>query len=296
VVRGHLRGETVDVEDVHAGVLLRLAQHLRGLREGRGEAPIRSFAGYVAVVAHNACHAFLRERYPARARLSSRTRYVLTRDPDLALWEGKGREWLCGKATWRDGACDPASASRLLELGRRLGPLPFPELVRAVVARLAGPARFEDVVDALAGIQGVSDQGPRSTAEEDGRARNPVEDASDPAPSPEVVLARKGFLTRLWAEIQELPARQRAALLLNLRDADGHGMIGLFPLTGVAEVPDVAQALDMPEDELLALWSELPRDDEWIAGRLGVTRRQVINLRKCARERLARRLRSAGEW
>jgi hypothetical protein len=32
-------------------------------------------------------------------------------------------------------------------------------------------------------------------------------------------------------------------------------------------------------------------DDEWIAGELGVSRRQVINFRKCARERLARRMR-----
>jgi hypothetical protein len=42
---------------------------------------------------------------------------------------------------------------------------------------------------------------------------------------------------------------------------------------------------------LRELWPTLPRDDQWIADRLGVTRRQVINLRKCARERLARRLR-----
>ena len=88
---------------------------------------------------------------------------------------------------------------------------------------------------------------------------------ADPAPSPEQALAQRGFLSRLWAEIQLLPARQRAALLLNLRDADGHGMIGLFPLTATAELPDLARALDMPEQELRALWDELPRDDDWIA-------------------------------
>jgi DNA-directed RNA polymerase specialized sigma24 family protein len=308
VIRGHLRGPGKDdIEDVHAGVLLSLAEHLRALRRGGGEASIRSFAGYVAAVSHNACHAFLRERFPARARLRSRTRYVLTRDPGLALWEGKGREWLCGKAAWRDASCDPGSASRLLELSRRLGafvdgerrgagPLPFPELVRAVVGRLQGPARFDDLVDAIAGIQGISDQAQRSAPEEDGRESDPVQDAPDPAPSPEEALSQKGFLSRLWAEILLLPGRQRAALLLNLRDADGRGMIGLFPLTGTAGLPDLARALDMPEERLRALWSELPRDDEWIAGRLSLTRRQVINLRKCARERLARRLRSCGGW
>jgi hypothetical protein len=123
-----------------------------------------------------------------------------------------------------------------------------------------------------------------------------VREVSDPGPSPEQALAQRGFLSRLWAEIRLLPGRQRAALLLNLRDADGRGMIGLFPLTGTAEVADLAEALDMPEEKLRALWGELPRDDEWIAGWLSVTRRQVINLRKCARERLARRLGSAGAW
>jgi hypothetical protein len=307
VIRGHLRGPGKnDLEDIHAGVLLSLAEHLRALRRGGGEPPIRSFAGYVAAVSHNACHGFLRERFPARARLRSRTRYVLTRDPGLAFWEGKGREWLCGKVAWRDAPCDPASAARLSDLGRRLGafvdgergagPLPFSELVHAVVGRLQGPARFDDLVDAIAGIQGISDQPQRSAPEEDGRDSDPVQDASDPAPSPEEALAQRGFLSRLWAEIRQLPVRQRAALLLNLRDADGRGMIGLFPITGTAELPDLAQALDMPEEKLLALWGELPRDDEWIAAFLSVTRRQVINLRKCARERLARRLRSAGGW
>jgi hypothetical protein len=38
------------------------------------------------------------------------------------------------------------------------------------------------------------------------------------------------------------------------------------------------------------LWKELPLDDLTIAGRLGATRQQVINLRKSARARLVRRL------
>ena len=296
VIRGHLRGPgQSDLDDVHAGVLLSLAERLRKIRHG-DEAPVQSLTDYVAAVSHNACHAFLRQRFPERARLSSRTRYVLTRDPGLAFWEGKGREWLCGKAAWRDAACDPGSAARLVELSRRLAPLSLPDLVRAVVARLQGPARFDDLVDAIAGIQGISDQPRRSASRGDDGDPDPSSEVSDPAPSPEQALAQRDFLSRLWAEIQLLPGRQRAALLLNLRDADGHGMIGLFPLTATAELPDLARALDMSEQELRALWDDLPRDDDWIASWLRVTRRQVINLRKCARERLARRMRSAGRW
>jgi DNA-directed RNA polymerase specialized sigma24 family protein len=296
VIRGHLRGPAAsDLEDVHAGVLLRLAAHLRTLRaRGDSEPPIRAFASYVAVIAHNACHAFLRERSPQRARLRTRTRYVLTRDPRLALWEGSGREWLCGPAKRRGGAWDPRSAGRLAEMSRQVAPIAFPDLVPAVLDRLAGPARFDDLVDALAAILGVSDEPASSRPRDEGDDSPHPREVADPAPSAEEALHQRTFLARLWSEIRELPPRQRIALLLNLRDADGRGMIGLFPITEIATVSDLAQTLDMPEARLRELWDELPRDDEWIAAWLGVTRRQVINLRKCARERLARRLRRDG--
>ena len=105
------------------------------------------------------------------------------------------------------------------------------------------------------------------------------------------VLTHRDHLERLWGEILQLPARQRAALLLNLRDDEGRGMIELWPQTGIAQMAELARALDLTESALRELWPTLPRDDQWIAERLGITRRQVINLRKCARERLARRLR-----
>jgi hypothetical protein len=293
VIRGHLgREQPSELEDVHAGVMLALAEQLRRQRGDADEAPIRAFASYVAVVAHNACHAFLRRRFPARARLGSRVRYVLTRDPRLALWESQGGEWLCGRSAWRDRGGDPGSTAVLAEAGRRASPQALPEQLHALVAELPGPARFEELLDALARIEGLADRGPESASRPEATAG----EVADPAPSAEVVLAQRSFLSRLWDEIRGLPPQQSAALLLNLRDGDGGGMIGLLPLTGVADVPELAQVLGMPEAELRELWDELPRDDAWIAGRLRVTRRQVINLRKCARERLARRMRGAGAW
>lgn len=285
VVRGHLRGvSAAEREDVLGGVLLSLAAHLRAVREGRpGYEPIRSFGGYVAATAHHACHAFHRARFPLRAQLRSRTRYVLTRDPALALWDAASREWLCGTAARRGAAWDRTTAALLAERSGRLGAFPtFPDLVRALLDGLPGPARFEDLVDALAAVQGISDQPAVARIQ------------SEPSPSPEAAASARGFLAHLWAEIRLLPSRQRAALLLNLRDAEGRGMIELFPATETATVADLAAALEMAPDELGALWDGLPREDTWIAERLGVTRRQVINLRKCARERLARRARREG--
>jgi hypothetical protein len=291
VVRSQLRRTPPsDLEDVHAGVLLSLAAHLRRQREARGEgAPIRVLGDYVATIAHNACHAFHRARFPQRARLRSRVRYVLTRDPTLALWEGVRREWLCGTAPRRGADVHPGSAARLVANGREAdATAPFPEFVQAMVRPLPGPVRFDDLVDAIATLLGVTDpQAHFGRLDEDEEAR----EIPDPAPSPEAALFERDFLARLWAEIRLLPARQRVALLLNLRDADGRGMIGLFPLTGTADLAALAAALDVTEERLRALWEDLPRDDAWIAEWLGVTRRQVINLRKCARERLARRMR-----
>ena len=46
----------------------------------------------------------------------------------------------------------------------------------------------------------------------------------------------------------------------------------------------------MTVDDFAEVWKDLPWSDLRIAERLGITRQQVINLRKCARERLARRM------
>ncbi len=84
--------------------------------------------------------------------------------------------------------------------------------------------------------------------------------------------------------------RQRVALLLNLRDDGQQDALTLITTAGVATHDELSACIGLSPVELTALLPDLPQDDLAIASRLGVTRRQVINLRKCARERLARRL------
>jgi hypothetical protein len=88
-----------------------------------------------------------------------------------------------------------------------------------------------------------------------------------------------------------LPLNQRAALLLNLKDAEGRGCIALFTVTNIATLRELAEALEMKAEILAELWNKLPLEDAKIAELLKLTRQQVINARKSARERLARRLR-----
>ena len=94
-----------DAEDLHGALMLRLTAQLWELRReerehataaASGAAPIASFANYVARAAFNACHEWLRQRAPRRARLQSRVRYVLTHDPRLMMREAADRDWWCG--------------------------------------------------------------------------------------------------------------------------------------------------------------------------------------------------------
>jgi hypothetical protein len=90
--------------------------------------------------------------------------------------------------------------------------------------------------------------------------------------------------------VRQLPFSQRAALLLNLRDRQGRGCLALFPALGIATFRQMAEALEMSAEKLAELCNGLPLEDAKIAELLQVTRRQVINARKSARQRLTRRL------
>jgi hypothetical protein len=295
VVRGQISeraGGSADADDVHSGVLLRLTAHLWSLRAEPDAEPLASFAGYVAAAAHNGCHAFFRSRYPQRSRVRNKLRYVLTREPGLALWAGERHAWLAGRSAWKDRPATAEAAMRLADAGGRIGPRPFPELVRALIDQAGAPCRLDQLADAVGRVLGVSDEA-LSLSEESEVASSLESRLADQAPPPGEQIDRRRYLERLWSEICELPVHQRAALLLNLRDEGGSGMLGLFPVTGVASQARIAEVTGLSPDRLEALWPRLPVDDEWIAAELRVSRRQVINFRKCARERLARRMRKA---
>src|SRR5262249_43289952 len=140
------------------------------------------------------------------------------------------------------------------------------------------PVALDDLVRIVAELWDVSDVQP----EIDLSAI-----ASDAMPSDE--LETRQNLSVLWKEIVQLQPRQRTALLLNLRDGDGLNALSLFVLAGVAALREIAAAVSLTPQRLGELWNDLPLDDLTIGSLIGATRQQVINLRKAARERLARR-------
>jgi hypothetical protein len=137
---------------------------------------------------------------------------------------------------------------------------------------------------AASGGEGTGATGPSPSPNE----VDPLDRVADPTADVAAEVERREYLRRLWSGIERLPRRHCAALLLNLRDDRGRGVLALLPLMGIATVREIAALLGSSEAALAAIWDQLPLDDAAIARRLGTTRREVISLRKVARGRLAR--------
>jgi hypothetical protein len=273
--------------------MLKLHLQLAASRAGEREPPA-SLLDYVAVAAYNAAAGFQLARQPERTRLRDRVRYVLRREARWTSWSGADRELVCGAAEASGRAAREGLGARLGELAHDEAARTgggwgrFPKLVAAVLARLGEPCRVEELVDALAGALGVAER-PAAAAE------SPAEPAEPPdlrEPSAQGRLEAAERVASVWTEIELLPDAQRFALLVNLRGDGGEPMLEELLATGVVSPAALAASLGLVPEELGRLLPELPKDDRWIAGRLGLERQQVVNLRKSARLRLARRLRA----
>lgn len=299
-------------EDVRGEVMLQLVRRLQNFRADYAVRPIRDFSAYVAAATYNACDRHISRKYPQRRRLKNGLRYLLTHRPGFALWQTGAGAWMAGLHEWREGKTTPEGGRAGDGAGVRLQKLRDDarvfargadaktdlsarenafDLLNAVFAWAGVPVELDLLTGVVAEWWGVTDETVESDIGGDVGAEGRAMQLADARPEPSVEAERRAYLTRLWREIVELPARQRAALLLNLRDEQGRTCVDLWTLTGVANIGAVAQALGMSVEEFSELWNELPLDDRRIAAHLGLARQQVINLRKSARERLSRRMR-----
>jgi len=241
-------------------------------------------------------------KYPVRWRLKNRLRYLLNRRGNLAVWENASGEYLCGLAMWpKNLACRNNFFENRLglpEFVNSLAPsetvsrMSLPELVSKFLVWHGCPILLDELVGIVAELLDIREPQTVGQVEygEEGNEVSVCEFLPDPKADIATALEQRFFLERLWKEVCLLPQRQRVALLLNLRDAQAKDALVLFVLTGIASVRRIAEALEVPAEELASLWNKLPLQDADIAVLLGLTRQQVINLRKSARERLARRV------
>jgi DNA-directed RNA polymerase specialized sigma24 family protein len=291
---GASRGEE---DDLVQEALTQWLVELRKLGDQPDAAAIGDARGLAATISYRVCYAWLRRRAPRRHAHRNRLQYVLARQAGLAVWTGTGNQLIAGFAAWRGRTRAPAESLRRLPeddafLARAEGLIADPrgaklnELLAAIFDRIGAPVGFDELVSVTAALLRIRDDPPASTDDP------PEAGGAEFASSEDVAwqVEKRMFLERLWNEVCELPPSQRVALLLNLRETDGRGCLALFPATGIATLRQIAEALDLPAQRLAELWNELPLDDAAIAALLDLTRQQVINLRKSARERLARRL------
>ena len=283
-----------DGEDVQGNAVVKLLSYLRDFTREPGSRNVGNFRSYVAVIAYNACNEYLRQKYPRRNSLKNQLRYLFTHDPGLALRDADGAP-VCQFAEWEEGrkvATRPPEMARGVDEGRLSGLAgkPLFEVAAAILRYLNAPVALDDLVAMVAEVKGLKDVAAQADGEEGGGA---LEQLSDPGARVDASVERRLRLERLWQEIRGLPLRQRLALLLNLKDEHGASQIEMFPFTGVATIRQLAAALEMSDDDFARLWNELPMEDAAIAARLGLTRQQVINLRKAARQRLGKRMQEA---
>lgn len=269
-----------DAEDVTATMHLRLVAKLRAIRTSGDEA-IENLESYVAKTTYNLINDHWRRRFPERARLKSRLRYLLLHDARFAVWPVAG-ESACGLREWQGREAGAEIDVPELRKGSAIGDPSRPaEAVHELFRVAQRPVLLDGLVAFFAEQWNIVDAPPRPVAVE------PIA-VSDSATR----LEARQLLDALWPEIRQLPPMQRKALLLNLRDTATVDVTSLLVMTGTASYDDLAETLGMTPEELAAIWNDLPLDDLRIASLLDVTRQQVINLRKAARARLSRRLRN----
>jgi DNA-directed RNA polymerase specialized sigma24 family protein len=273
-----------DADDLVATVVLRLVHKLRTIMLVE-DSVIANFEHYVATLTYHAVHDLMRQRFPERTRLKNRIRYVLTHDARFAIWSAESG-MVCGLRKWQGlaNAAGPTTVDRGNATEVMFDRKRPHDAIAAVFQRAGHPLTLERLVQILAELWGI----------EEARSEPSAAMQHDPVPSHDIRYENRELLGALWTEIQALPQNQRTALLLNLRDRDGVNAIALFVLVGVARFEEIARSLGIPPSQLTSIWERLPLDDLTIAAQLNVTRQQVINLRRSARERLARRTNTLG--
>ena len=269
-----------DAAEVCSNVLVKVLERLREWRTSSEKDQPRAFLDYVAMAAYHTCNQYWRDSNPVRNRTKNSLLYLFTRYDELAMWK-KERDWICGFSSWKNkqNVADNKDLDQIIFKNFKKENK-FDRL-KGILMELNAPVRLNDLVNLMMRLEGID-------------SHNELDNLDDVADSrmlsAEKKLEQQEFLKNLWAEILQLSEKQRTALLLSMRDEDGGSILPLFFSLRIATTKELVSALSMTSDQFGKFWSELPLDDLRIGSLLGITRQQVINLRKCARERLARRI------
>ncbi len=252
-----------------------------------GTEAIRDLRGYAARIAANACYLYFRTNFPERARQENKLRYALKHLSGVSIWKADDGRWLCGSTDCpdlnRSASVPIASSNSFAALETREGYL---NAVRSILDSSGGPVLFDELVDLFMDILGIRET--NTVSIEDGRNGDQPDLRSEKAENTRIEWANSiGHLKRVWRELGQMRLRDRKVLLLNLKYKGGD-LLRVLPLCGIASIRDIAVMLEFTDLEFAEILRSLPWDDRRIADHLGITRQQVINLRRYVRSRLFR--------
>jgi DNA-directed RNA polymerase specialized sigma24 family protein len=279
-----------NVEDLCSEAHLNVIKSLRQMKADGSRKAIRNLDAYVSIVVRQVCDQQIRRLNPNRVRLESQIRYVCSHHPEFAIWEADGC-FVIGRASWKsrpatDRKPDIETIQKQFLKNKGLTLKSTKQLIAICDCALndsEGPLELEDVVRIAEVLLGVSSL-----------RYEPLDDLErqDPAQSIDEKLHLQKYLQRIWSEVVQLPSAQRIAILLSLKDDSGRPLLPFLPLLKVANIEEIELHLSLSRDDFTKIWNNLPLSDRDIAEVLNLTTQQVANLRKCARERLSRRLKN----
>jgi len=206
----HQETQRAEADDIHQDVMLQLVGQLQRFRKLPETYPITDVRGMAAIIAHRTCARWMRRQFPERHALKNRLHYLLTRQRGFAIWDDDNGKSLAGFAVWQQQK--KAAVRNLSDVAAHIRKAQeLAETVASIFDHAGGPIEFDELVTAVAAIQGISDQPVESLTEDDDGGFDPA----TPDPDPAWRIEKKMFLQRLWEELTQLPVNQRAALLLN---------------------------------------------------------------------------------
>jgi RNA polymerase sigma factor (sigma-70 family) len=293
-----------DLEDLYSEAKTRLLVYLNELKADHAVPPCKDFRGYVAAIAYNVCNDYLRQTYPARARLHKKIRDMLHSHPNLGMWKPQdesGRDWVCGFERWRgrrssDNASswlhlfyeNPDIVSEALAAGTDIQAMELDDLLASTFKHIGGPIKVADAVSVVSNIRGVKD---RPVASFDIEQFGLGQCLSDSTLRIDSVLEMREPLVRAWRALCELPRDEFKAYLLYARDSASEDLITLFLDAEITTELEVAATLEMRLGHFRHLClKRLPMDNESIAKEMGIKIERVYKLRCQAAKRLKKLL------
>lgn len=283
-----------DAAELYQQINEKIWTHFESLRTNSRETPIEDARSYVARIAYNSCHDYLRRKKDLRSDFSDRLYYVLKATRSFALWKTDDGEQLCGFSEWKNQKvsflkkrwvshykANPKASLQKVLSDIDPGSLSLHELVSRVFGAIRAPLKFGELVDICSNLLQV---GGASTI----RLYELIEEhLTDSNVDLIAQYENRQSVLHFISQSKSLPVEQRQALFLSLKYAPKRSFLWSLEMLKILTFDQIDELLALPAGLLERIWNDLPEMDDSDVGRfLGKKPEQIRKLRFMARQRL----------